>query len=210
MRILKRVMEEKMKKPILVVSITLLLFILACVTVNINFPAAEVQNAADKIVEDIHGIQEEPAEGDDVSLESMFRRTLRGLSFFEGVAYAQVDIDVSTPNIRALRQSLKDRFTKIRPLLDKGVIGEGNDGMVSIRSLDGLDLKSKAGAKKLVKEENGNRKKLYAEMTKANDLPSDSLPQIKKLFANSWRKNARKGWWVQKDSGEWVKKGAKK
>ncbi len=110
-----------MKKPILVVSIALLLFVLACVTVNINFPAAEVQNAADKIVEDIHGIQEEPAEGDDASLESMFRRTLRGLSFFEGVAYAQVDIDVSTPNIRALRQSLKDRFAKIRPLLDEGV-----------------------------------------------------------------------------------------
>jgi uncharacterized protein YdbL (DUF1318 family) len=125
---------------------------------------------------------------------------------FEGTAYAQADINITTPNIRALRESMKKRFGSLRPLLDAGVIGETNNGAIAIRSLEGLDLKKKAEANKLLKAENADREKLYMEMTKANDLPPDSISQIRKLFANSKRKNAKAGWWIQNDDGKWVAK----
>lgn len=195
-----------MRKPIFVTTITFLLLTLACVTVNVYFPAAEVQNAADQIVGEIHG--DDVSEPGEVPHESKLRRMLLNLPLFERSAYAQADINVSTPNIRALRQSMKDRFASLRPLYDGGVVGEGNDGLLSVRSLDGLSLKDKAAAKKLVKAENKDREELYLEITKANDLPSDTVSQIRGLFANSWRKDSKDGWWVQKGNGEWIKKGS--
>lgn len=195
-----------MRKPILVATIAFLMLTLACVTVNVYFPAAEVQDAADRIVEEIHGAQSSSSESTGVPHESTFRRNLRELLLFQGQAYAQADINVTTPNIRALKESMAERFKLLAPLYQNGVIGEGKDSLLSIRSLDGLDLKQKAAGGKLVKAENSDRGKLYLEIAKANDLPSDTASQIQKLFANSWRKNAKAGWWIQKDDGEWVRK----
>jgi uncharacterized protein YdbL (DUF1318 family) len=195
-----------MRKPILVATITALLLTLACVTVNVYFPAAEVQSAADKIVEEVHGKEASSTESGNTSSQSMLRRMLRGMSPFERKAYAQVDVDVSTPNIRALKESMKERFKSLRPLYEAGVMGEDNGGLLSIRSLEGLSLKEKADANKLLKAENSDRQALYSEIAKANSLPSDTVSQISKLFANSWRKEAEKGWWIQRDNGDWVRK----
>ena len=197
-----------MKRTILVTTLAALVMTLACVTVNVYFPAAEVQNAADRIVGEIHGEQTSSVEPEAPASQSLLRRTLRGLALFESQAYAQADINVTTPNIRALKASMKERFEELRPLYEKGVVGETNDGLLSIRSSDELDLKEKAGVKKLVKAENADRENLYREIAEANDLSADTVPQIQELFANSWRKDAKKGWWIQNDDGEWMKKGS--
>jgi uncharacterized protein YdbL (DUF1318 family) len=195
-----------MKRPILIATLSVLLLTLACVTVNVYFPAAEVQNAADKIVGEVRGTEAPSTGSEETPKESMLRRSLRAIMLFESAAYAQADINITTPNIRALKEAMKKRFESLKPFYEGGVIGETKDGLVSIRSLDGLGLKEKADAKKLVEAENADREKLYAEIVQANDLPPDSVPQIKELFANSWRKDAKKGWWIQKDNGDWVKK----
>jgi len=195
-----------MKKPILVATFSVLLMALACVTVNVYFPAAELQEAADKIVEEVHGKQTSSIEDENMSLQSLFRQTFRAIALLEGTAYAQVNIDVTTPTIRALKESIKKRFDSLRPLYEKGVVGETNDGLLSLRSSEGLSLKEKAAAKKLLNAENSDRENLYLEITKANDLPLDTVAQTKEIFAGSWQKNAGKGWWIQKRDGEWVKK----
>ena len=195
-----------MRRSIMVVTVTALMLTLACVTVNVYFPAAEVQQAADRIEEEVRGEQASMREPGFVPQESMLRRLLREAVRFEGRAYAQIDIDVTTPNIRALIESRAKRFPALRPLYGEGIIGETNDGQLSIRSIEGLGLKERAEANKLVKDENKDRNSLYLEIAEANDIPSDSVPDIQKLFANSMRKRAAEGWWVQKDNGEWVKK----
>lgn len=200
-----------MRKSVQVAVITTLFLTLACVTVNVYFPAAEVQHAADKIVEEVQGKQPSstaPAAPEAAQKGSMLRRMLDGISPLGGIAYAQVDINISTPNIRALKESMKKRFDSLRPLYDKGTIGETNNGLLAFRNLEGLEPKAKAEANKMVKAENSDRENLYTEIAKANDLPSDTAPQIKGLFANSWRKNAAKGWWIQKETGDWVQKGS--
>ncbi len=195
-----------MRKSIFVAGIAVALSALTCVTVNVYFPAAEVQRAADKIVEDVRGTESSSTSSEIPPQESTLRDTLKMMLSLEKTAYAQADINVTTPNIRALKASLKERFPSLKPLYEAGVIGETNDGLLSIRSLEGLSLKEKADTKKLVEAENSDREKLYTEIAKANDLPSDTIPQIKELFANSWIKDAKPGWWIQKDNGEWVKK----
>ena len=195
-----------MRRSIMVTTFAALLLTLACVTVNVYFPAAEVQQAADRIVEEVHGVQPSSSQPGTEPKQSMLRRTLRGMALFESKAYAQADIEVSTPNIRALKNSIKERFESLKPLFEKGIVGETNDGLLSIRASEGLSLKEKADVNKLVKAENADRESLYSEIAKANDLPPDTVAEIKGLFANSWRKNAKKGWWIQEDNGDWIKK----
>lgn len=193
-----------MKRSLWFVLFLSLLLTLACVTVNVYFPAAEVQQAADKIVGEVRG--EQPQSMIAPSPQSMLKRELRNFLFPPQEAYAQADVNVTTPNIRALKASLKERFKELRPLFDRGVIGETNDGRVDIRSTEGLNLQEKAQVNRLVKAENSDREALYLEIAKANDMPPGDVPKIAELFANSWRKDAAKGWWIQKDNGDWVKK----
>ena len=198
-----------MRRSILVTTFAALLLTLACVTVNVYFPAAEVQQAADRIVEEVHGSQPSSNQSGAEPKQSMLRRTFRGIPLFEGEAYAGADIEVSTPNIRALKNSIKERFESLKPLFEKGIVGETNNGLLSIRALEGLSLQEKAEVNKLMKAENSDRESLYSEIAKANELPPDTVSEIKGLFANSWRKNAKKGWWIQEDDGDWMRKDSK-
>ncbi len=194
-----------MRKPIFIATLALLVFALACVTVNVYFPAAEIQDAADRIEEEVRGEEASQAGSEAAPIESRLRRMMRATAF-ESEAYAQIDINITTPTIRALITSRTKRFGALKPLYESGAIGETNNGMLSVRSIDAMALKDKASVKKLVKAENADRANLYAEIAKANNLAPDILPQIKQKFANSMRKKAKPGWWVQKDNGDWVKK----
>ncbi|RJP26820.1 MAG: DUF1318 domain-containing protein [Candidatus Abyssobacteria bacterium SURF_5] len=195
---------NNMKHSLRLIVFLAVVLTLACVTVNVYFPAAEVQQAADRIVEDVYrdvppSPQTAPPE------QSMLRREFRRL-FFQNQAFAQADINITTPNIRALRASLEKRFEELAPFYEKGAIGIGNNGLLSIRSLEGLSLQEKAEVNKLVKADNADRENLYSEIAKANELGPENVPEIRRLFANSWREKARKGWIIQNDKGEWVTK----
>ena len=121
--------------------------------------------------------------------------------------YAQEEVtELTTPKIRALIQSMKERFPKIKPFFEKGNIGEGNDGFIHIRNETGLNLKEKSTLRSLHKEENNDRKNLYAEVAKAKDIKSSQIEKIQGVFAQKWIKEALPGWWIQEESGEWVKK----
>jgi hypothetical protein len=76
----------------------------ACVTINVYFPAAAAEKAADRIIEDIWGQEQAapPAGNEQSSVgpppRGMVAVALRGvLDFVVPVAHAQADIDVSSP-----------------------------------------------------------------------------------------------------------------
>ena len=196
-----------MKRRMRFLTMGLILFIAACVTVNIYFPAAAVQKAADEIVGDVRNIEkkDEQKPEEKQKINKLFKEPKR-LSWGPSVAYAQIDIEVSTPAIRALKDSMKERFPQLKPFYDRGNIGESNMGLLETRDLTGLNLKEKADLSRLVELENKERKALYTEIMKANKFGPEVLPQIQKIFANSWREKSQSGWWIQKDSGEWEKK----
>lgn len=193
---------------------TVLLFILvafvvsSCVTVNIYFPASAVQKAADVIVEDIRGVDKSPEKQKDKkqSKESQIIKDQKILSLGPSEVFAQIDIEVSTPAIRALKESLKGRFAQLKTYYDMGAIGENNKGLVETKDITGLNLKQKAEINRLVEQENKDRNALYEEIMKANKFGKEVLPEIQKIFANSWRESSLANWWIQKDTGEWIRK----
>ncbi len=192
-----------MKKILSLFSIPILAFILAtaCVTINIYFPEATVQKTAEEIVDEVRKSEEnKKKQGNEIAQSA--------LSFVPAVyAQEQEEETVSTPKIRALKQSLKDKEPLLRPYFDQGYIGEGNNGFIHIRTEEGLSLKDKAELRRLTKEVNGERESLYAEIAKALTIDESQIPRIQKIFAKRWIENSPPGWWVQNEDGEWVKKG---
>jgi uncharacterized protein YdbL (DUF1318 family) len=81
-----------------------------------------------------------------------------------------------------------------------------NKGLLEIRSEEGLNLQAKAALRKLVKEDNGDRMKLYEEVAKALNIEASQIERIQKIFAENWIKNAKPGWWVQQADGKWIQK----
>ncbi len=202
-----------MKKLVLITALifSVVFVINACLTINIYFPAAAVEKAADKIVEEVWGNEgDQPEklkkEGEPQSLiDRWIRFALTAIG--PGEAFAQeADINITTPAIRALKNSIKKRAKSIKPYLDNGNVGISNNGLLVIRSKEGLNLKEKAAFTRLIKAENSDRNALYSEIAKANNFPPDRVSDIKEIFAGSWIKQARKGWWVQSPDGKWSRK----
>jgi uncharacterized protein YdbL (DUF1318 family) len=187
-----------------------LFFAGACVTVNIYFPAAAVERAADQIVKETWGGPGEAPKNRPQPQSRYFNfdlpsavASLRLL----GVAHAQeADINVSNPAIRALKDSIKRRSDAIKPYMDRGNVGIAQDGLLVLRNNDGLSLKERAEVKQLLDAENREREALYAEIANANNIPRENIPKIKSIFARSWVEQARPGWWIQDSQGNWKKK----
>lgn len=189
------------------VTVVLLLILSACVTVNIYFPAAAVQRAADEIVKETWGGSNGKSER--VQPQSLLpfgpHRTL-SLSLTREAFAQEADINVSNPAIRGLRDSIKRRSGAIKPYMDKGSAGINQDGLLVVRSSEGLSLKERAEVQQLIEAENRDREALYAEIAKANNIPPDAVPKIKGIFAKSWIDQAQSGWWIQDSQGNWKRK----
>ena len=185
----------------------------ACVTVNLYFPAAAVQKAADQIVEDVRKAPEPaPKSTPDQTPQQKqdkgsFLDRFRFLRLGPTEAYAAaVDLNVSTPAIRSLKASMSSRYPQLQPMYGKGAIGETNTGYVAVRDTGALSLKDRADVNRLVDQENADRRALYTEIIKANNLDMGKLSEVQRLFANSWRDKSSAGWWIQQDNGQWAKK----
>ncbi|HEX2930483.1 MAG TPA: YdbL family protein [Candidatus Binatia bacterium] len=180
----------------------------ACVTVNIYFPAAAVERAAEQIVKETWGGPSEPVKTPPKPQSNNRFSPMRMVSLdLVSEAHAQEpDINVSNPAIRALKDSIKQRAGSIKPYMDRGNVGIGQDGLLALRTADGLNLKERAEAQQLVDAENRDREALYAEIAKANGIPRENVPRIKAIFAKSWIEQAQSGWWIQDGSGNWRRK----
>jgi uncharacterized protein YdbL (DUF1318 family) len=202
-----------MKKNLVWAAAICLVFIGSCVTVNIYFPAAAAQKAADKIIEDIQGTDQKPEQQpqkmpDQKPVQgSGLREELRGISFGPSSAFAaEPDLEISTSAILAIRESMKARYQQLKPYFESGVLGLANSGQIAIRDASTLPLKEKALLNTLVGQQNRDLMSLYQEIAKANQLSSDAVPKLQKTFADRWRAKAQPGRWIQNDAGAWVKK----
>ncbi|MCK5382892.1 MAG: YdbL family protein [Gammaproteobacteria bacterium] len=192
------------------VAMTLLLFVAACVTINVYFPAEAAQKAADRIIQDVYG--EQPGET-AAPVEPQSRLQYNETSFsgdvlldwFISPAHANADISVNTPAIQQLKASMEKRHRQLAPYYTSGAIGMTRDGEVTLRDQKLVPLKDRNAVKSLLSKENDDRSALYREIASANGHP-EWEPEIRNTFAKRWVSNAPAGWWYMNTQGAWVQK----
>ncbi len=191
---------------------TCCLALAACVTINVYFPAAAAEKAADRIIEDIWGPDQTatPQGKEQSSIGSPDRgimvAALRGvLNFVIPAAHAQADIDISSPAIRALTASMKGRAADLEPFFNSGALGLTSDGLIEIRDGNAVPLADRTRLRSLVSADNADRNSLYREIATANGH-ADWEADIRSTFAARWIANARASWYYKTSAGVWKQK----
>lgn len=195
------------------VSVLAILAIIAgCVTVNIYFPAAQVEKTAGEIVDEVYREKKEPPQpapaGKPQSLnERGISHSLARLARFgPAQAFAEEATTVSNATIRELKEQIGQRHQELLPYYRQGQVGIDKDGFLEVRGTGGLGLQQVASLKRLVAADNAARRRLYEEVAKALNLKPEQVPQVRKIFAKQWRAKAEAGWAVQADNGQWDRK----
>jgi len=190
----------------------LLLFVTACVTINVYFPTAQAVEAADQIIRGVYGEEqapaapaEKPAPGSLLQLPDSDKPLLIGvLEWLVAPAQANADINIQSPAINTIRTSMEARFAALKPFYDNGSVGMTADGLIVVRDLNAVPLRDRKTVNTLVADENRDRNALYKEIARANGHPEWEA-DIRSTFAKRWVANAPAGWWYQ-DGGAWQKK----
>jgi uncharacterized protein len=188
----------------------------ACVTINVYFPAAAAEKAADKIIEDVWGSDKssESTKREDDKQTSvretgaqdvLLAAAASVLDFIVAPAHAQANLNIETPAIRQLTQSMEARHAQLKKYYDAGAIGLTRDGLVQVRDQNLVPLPERNAVRKLVAEENADRANLYREIATANGH-TEWEADIRTTFAERWASKAPAGWWFQDESGAWKQK----
>lgn len=119
-------------------------------------------------------------------------------------AFAAADLEVNTPGIRAIKQSMQARHAQLAGLYASGAVGLTGDGLVAVRDASAVPLSARQSINGLVSAENQDREALYNEIATANAHP-EWLTEIRNTFAQRWIQRAQAGWWVQV-GGAWQQK----
>jgi uncharacterized protein YdbL (DUF1318 family) len=189
-------------------TLLLVLFAAACVTINVYFPAEAAEKAADRIIRDVYGEDQgkttEPQSWNDQP--AVVRRGGSALlDWFIPVAHAEADLSVNTPAIRQLQADMEKRHRELAPYYASGAVGMTRNGEIDVRDQKLVPLQDRNQVKKLVARENQDRSALYAEIARANGHPEWEA-DIRQTFARRWVDNAPAGWWYMDGSGAWKRK----
>ena len=194
-----------------------LLLLGACVTINVYFPAAEVQRAADKLIDRVWGeegrgapagssaapdsVPIKPSSGLEGLPHAVFDRALAELlRWIVPTAAAQANVDVSSPAIQKLAAQMSNRHGELSPFYKNGAVGLTSDGLITERDRKAVPLKNRQAVTALIAAENRDRKALYREIARVNGHP-EWEPQVRSTFARRWISKAPSGWWFQQGGG---------
>lgn len=203
----------------LLISLT----VVSCVTINIYFPAAAAEEAAEKIIDEVLNIdatknksepqplnlninkeKEKEKEKNNLTLQQPVFIAIVDF-FIPAVEAAPANILIETAKIRSIRNSMGKRQSKLGSYYQSGAIGFTNNGLIAITGVKQLSAKQRSTANKLIKSENKDRNKLYREIANANGHP-EWQADIQKTFSHTWISKISSGWMFQGSSGRWQKK----
>jgi len=108
--------------------------------------------------------------------------------------------------VRALQRVSfnKDDLNRYKSL---GIIGENNEGGITLLEPEKVQPGDRAFVENLVKEENEDRLAIMSRIVETNEtLSPTDLPRVHKMFAALNRDKALKGERIQLDNGTWIQK----
>lgn len=204
-----------MRKLTCTVLAMLAVTLVGCVTINVYFPEAAAQKAADQFIGtvlDDSGQQAPPAPARSTPAQdkppAAQQPSAMLLDLLVPAAHAAdvPNLRVQTPAVQAIHDRMRARFqNSLKALLDSGAVGFTHDGMVAIRDAATVPLSERAQAHAAVADENRDRAALYREIASANGHPEWER-QIRATFAQTWIERAQAGWYYQDASGAWQRK----
>ncbi|TAN05254.1 MAG: DUF1318 domain-containing protein [Rhodanobacteraceae bacterium] len=207
-----------MRKSMFALAATLAL-LAGCVTINVYFPAAAAQKAADKIIGNILGPDAQdaaPAPAASVPPaassvnparpEPLALRLLNAALPTAAAAEPEPNLEVQTPAIEAIEARMRARFkTVLKGLLDSGAVGFAHNGNVAVHDAARVPLAQRAQVKQTIAAENSDRAELYKQIAVANGHP-EWAQRMREAFASQWISRARAGWYYQDAAGNWRRK----
>lgn len=186
----------------------------AVITVNIYFPEKDVKEAYRVLEKELMNPEGEK-EGQAASGKPDSRLKLEWVKTAwaeeENLAEKIAETVKRMPDVVEAYRQMGLRLAEIDRLRDAGLVGEANTGLLVPRS-EALSPEDS----RLIEAENENRKIVIRGMAKAivrinrqPDTPANIdqvMPQATAQFAAIRRDGARKGWWIQSEDGNWLKK----
>lgn len=201
-----------MRRIILGLFAAMLVSSVGCVTINVYFPAAAAEKAAEKFIGEVindragDSATETPAQEPPADESGGGAAMLLNLLIPAAHAAEPMDITISTPQIKALRARMQQRFeSSLRAWLDAGAIGFSNDGMVELREASAVPLSQRNAVRQTIEAENQDRADVYRLIAEANGHPEWEA-KIRATFAKEWIQQAHSGWYYQDSSGAWKRK----
>ncbi|HET7299721.1 MAG TPA: YdbL family protein [Oleiagrimonas sp.] len=211
-----------MRKSLLCLSVLLLTILAGCVTINVYFPKAAAEKAADQFIGSVIGTdqQSEPADksakpsssddnkshADDSHGQPLAARALNFLIPAAHAAGNNPNLRIHTPEVDAIHARMRQRYRQtMQKLLDEGLVGFTHDGLVAVRDPSAIPLARRATINSTVADDNSDRKALYQAIAKANGHPEWEA-RIRNIFAEIWISKAHAGWYVQTAGGAWKQK----
>jgi len=200
------------------------LLIASCITINVYFPAGAAEKAADQIIDSViqgggavRGTPQTPpvsppttttpptTQINSFATQPLHRVAASLIDALIPRAHAQTEmnLDVSSPEIRAITASMQNRFGQLERFFDAGVVGLTADGLIDIRDISAAALPDRALIKRLVAEDNADRNALYDAIARKNERP-EWAPDIRRIFAQRWvERGAKPGWYFKDLDGNW-------
>ena len=105
---------------------------------------------------------------------------------------------LSADDAATIKKNMADRKPKIEALKKAGSIGENKTGYLEAMK----DAKLEEADKKLVEDENKDRKTVYAAIAKKEGSTVDKVGELR---AKKIHSNAKEGEYIQGEDGKWVK-----
>ncbi|RDI97105.1 DUF1318 domain-containing protein [Dyella solisilvae] len=200
-----------MRKLVYGLLASVLVALVGCVTINVYFPEAAAQKAADQFIGTVLDSTPAPATKNPQPAPPPKKSNqpsamLLDLLFPAAYAADVPNLRVQTPAADAIHDRMRERFhSTLDALFDSGVVGFTKDGLVAVRDAAKVPLEQRAAVSAAVADENRDREALYREVANANNHP-EWEPQIRATFAKGWIERAHPGWYYQDPSGAWKQK----
>jgi uncharacterized protein len=181
----------------------------SCITVNVNFPEAAVQQASDSYVEQLYRMREEAEKQKSPGSKESPTRQGAGFHFspwhlFVPMAFAADQFRVESELITQIQRREVQRLAQLDRFKTEGLIGENNQGLLVPKGEPKALQKKRVD--ELINQENTDRELLYREVLRINGMDSGQMKTVTTKFANSFQSKSPKGSWVQQANGQWIKK----
>lgn len=166
----------------------------AVVNVYVTFPEEKIEKAAEQLLAP-------PSQSKPQS--NLLRFITADTAYAQEVVEVRKDIKTDSSVIRAAKQKMDTWREELDNYKKEGFIGETNEFTVVVRNLPS-DKEKAQRIKKIVNDENQQRKIMMDELLKINNVPSGEITKFKRIFADVMKKYSPPGTWIQAE--EWYRK----